>query len=174
MKYTIAERFWPKVNKGGPIIRPELGPCWMWTGCHVQSGHGQLWVDGKMRSATHVALQLAGTPVPAGLFACHHCDNPPCVNTAHLFIGTAADNSADMSRKNRNRKGNDHPFHLHPELVKRGEEVGGARLCTADVVEIRRLRGRGHSLKQIGRMYDVSWTTIRSIDQGKTWRHVNG
>ena len=92
---TLAERFhdyaMPEPNSG----------CWLWLGSWDPRKYGQLRVGKKLRAASHVSLELAGTPVPMGMFACHRCDTPPCVNPAHLFIGTQRDNIADSLRKGR-------------------------------------------------------------------------
>ena len=103
-KGPLEERFWSKVNKNGPIIYPELGPCWMWTGyCSPPQGHGQIGISGKKHVGAHrFALELKlGRPLLPKMQACHHCDNPPCVRDAHLFEGTALDNSQDMVVKGR-------------------------------------------------------------------------
>lgn len=79
---------------------PNSG-CWLWIGATDRRGYGQLRDGGRNRVATHVALELDGRPVPKGMFACHKCDNPSCVNPAHIFIGTQLDNMRDALRKNR-------------------------------------------------------------------------
>lgn len=92
----IESRFWSKVNRsGGPDA------CWPWMGTRILSGYGQIWENGKHRPATHIALRLAGRPLAPGEQACHQCDNPPCVNPAHLFAGSRSDNVQDMVAKGR-------------------------------------------------------------------------
>jgi hypothetical protein len=81
--------------------KPNSG-CWLWSGSLDRKGYGQIRVPGGvLRCATHVALELAGRALPAGMIACHRCDNPSCVNPDHLFHGTHKDNTHDMMRKGR-------------------------------------------------------------------------
>jgi hypothetical protein len=86
---------------------PNSG-CWLWEGACDKHGYGQLRFGqggpGSLRYATHIALELAGRPVPPGRFACHTCDNPPCVNPDHLFIGSQKENMADCIAKGRASK----------------------------------------------------------------------
>ena len=103
----VAARFWVKVDKNGPIPAhcPELGPCWVWTKAADPKGYGRFGIGpsggNRVFFAHRVAMALAGTIPPDELQGCHHCDNPSCCNPAHLFLGTGADNAADMLAKGR-------------------------------------------------------------------------
>lgn len=95
----IAVRFWPRVEKHGP------DECWPWVGTGWfgrNRDYGTIYHNGTTRLATHVSWEMHnGRPFPKGMMACHTCDNPPCVNPAHIFIGTARDNVRDAVQKGR-------------------------------------------------------------------------
>ena len=104
----LVDRFWKKVNKEGPTPEhcPELGPCWIWTAAHKNGKwkYGVITKTGKGDSlvlAHRVSWELHYGPIPEGLLALHKCDNPPCVNPSHLFLGTFFDNTNDMREKGR-------------------------------------------------------------------------
>jgi hypothetical protein len=82
------------------IPEPNSG-CFLWLGAVKSGGYGQININGRIELATHVALELAGRPLPNGQDACHHCDNPYCVNVDHLFPGTAKQNADDSTNKGR-------------------------------------------------------------------------
>lgn len=92
------DRFWAKVRKGED--------CWEWQGGRNSRGYGVFYKDGRrsrQELAHRVSYELAYGPIPSGVFACHSCDNPPCVHPDHLFLGTGLDNSRDSTDKGRHR-----------------------------------------------------------------------
>ena len=105
------------------------------------------------------AFESSYSIVPEGLFVCHSCDNPPCCNPEHLFLGTCPDNNADMREKKR------HAF---------GEKHGGARLTNSDVRKIKSLFSENVSVDLIHKMFPekTSRENITRIFRGERWRHV--
>lgn len=95
-------RFWEKVDKRGD------DECWEWKGTRDRRNYGHFSPLGgeRTRQAHRVAYEMLHGPQPSHLFVCHRCDNPPCCNPAHLFLGTAADNTHDMLAKGRGAASN--------------------------------------------------------------------
>jgi len=91
----IEEEFWTIIDK------QEEGECWIWMGSVMGRGYGQAYWHGHCIGAHRVAWELTNGPIPSGMCVCHMCDNPPCCNPAHLFLGSQKDNMQDGIRKGR-------------------------------------------------------------------------
>jgi hypothetical protein len=123
--------------------------CWEWQGRKNDNGYGMLTVDGVETYAHRHFFALEHGPIPEGMKACHTCDNPPCVNPAHLFLGTTRDNAVDASAKGRTRNGRrdkTHCPHGHPYA---GENLivtsKGHRVCrTCQKATKAKYRAHGH------------------------------
>ena len=95
---TIEKWFWKRVDKTAGQSK-----CWPWTGRRLRAGYGRLVLHGKQENAHRIAFTLTTGAPARGLFVCHHCDNPPCCNPAHLYAGTHQDNVNDKMRRGRAR-----------------------------------------------------------------------
>ena len=143
--------------------------CWLWTGFRSRQGYGiigHVQVAGREvatipvhRLMAHMFLGL-DLSKPRYLYACHYCDNPPCFNPNHLFIGTPGDNSNDCKMKGRERH-------------QLGEQNGGGgKLTEKDIIQIRAFNEHGLLQRQIAEYFGVDQTMISHILSRKQWAHV--
>lgn len=142
------ERFWSKVEKG-----PD---CWVWKE-QMRHGYGSFSIDAKYYQAHRIAYLLTRGPIPPGMFVCHACDNPACVNPAHLWLGTNSDNMADMARKRRARHGQAH------RATKLTEEQVRELLVLAQTGSYRH--------RDLARQFGVARSTVTKLINGTTWIH---
>ena len=150
----VALRFVAQVE----VLQPN--ECWPWIGCIGTGGYGRFGMHRTSWRAHRVAWELTNGPIPDGLCVLHHCDNPPCVNPAHLFLGTDADNVADMVAKGR-------------QSAAPGERNGYAKLTADQVREIyARYHAGGILQRELADEYGINQTNVSSITRGKRWRHV--
>lgn len=129
----------------------QVGDCWEWTGARDRDGYGIFSYARKTYRAPVVALELDGRPVPAGMYACHHCDNPACVKPRHLYPGTPAQNMADAKARGR---------------ISHGKK---AKLTPNDVRDIRL---SAETDGTIAMRFGVSRSAVSMVRSRKTWRDV--
>lgn len=157
----VERRFWSKVDR-------SAGPdaCWPWTASVFKDrdGYGKFQA-GTSRATTRVvyahrfAVELTtGEPIPAGMDVCHRCDNPVCCNPAHLFIGTRAENVADMVAKDRGHRGERHP---------------NTHLTEDDVRAIRSAAAAGTRHQELAVAFGMNRRSIGLIVERRTWRHLD-
>ena len=165
------KRFWSKVAVAGP------NDCWEWKGWKSSpGGYGKFDLRGKKLRAHRVAFAITNGSFFPSLKLCHSCDNPPCCNPAHLFLGTTGDNQADAENKGRWIKKPSKP--KPPPKPKYhfpiGEKHHNAKLVPSDILEICELAKMGLCQRAIAKRFHVSQRNVCSILQGKSWSHVTG
>lgn len=121
--------------------------------------YGSITIDGVQWKVHRWTWTLANGDIQEGLFVLHHCDNPPCCNPGHLFLGTALDNSIDMHSKGR-------------AIIRRGDAHPMRKLNAEAVICIRRRVTEGTRSKDIAEELGVSKATISLIVNRKTWTHI--
>ena len=163
----------PRRAPGNPWTLNELlalatpGPngCLEWTRNRHVFGYGKLTIDKRNVAAHRLAWELANGPIPDGLWVLHHCDNPPCINPDHLFLGTQADNARDAARKGRARGGG-----------PPGEASGNAKLTEADVRLMRWLHfmaaGKYGTIIGLARRFNVNKRTVGAVVHRHSWKHI--
>lgn len=132
--------------------------CWYWTGYVNPRGYGVIKIGRKAMLAHRFGYLLHKGEIPNGLFACHRCDNPTCVNPDHIFLGTNQDNINDMKMKGRSQ---DNLGHKNPR----------AKLNEEQVLIIRSI-SHLHSPKSLALMFDVSRACIYDVLNRKRWNHI--
>jgi len=152
------KRFWDKVDVRG------LDDCWPWLAAKNKEGYGRFSLGSKadnsreVECAHRMAWRLDKGSIPDGMCVLHACDNPPCVNPAHLFLGTKTDNMRDMMNKNRRN----HKGILNP-----------ASRLTEDAVRVARIYcEQGHTIQSMATVFNVSDVTMGKAVNRQTWQHV--
>lgn len=143
--------------------------CWLWMAGRSSEGYGTFRFNGRMQKAPRVAWQLTFGPIPDGLNALHHCDNPPCVRPEHLFLGTIDDNNKDRAAKGRSKGTFKQADPAHPATLRSGERHWLAKVSDQDVIEMRRLTQSGASRKCLAARFNIHAATVSRIVRNE-WR----
>ncbi len=152
----------------------RLGPddCWVWRRSKLYpGGYGKTKIRGVTKLAHRLTFQIH-IGDPGTHFVLHRCDNPPCCNPRHLFLGTHKDNMRDCFEKGRRAKGDSNGARLYPDRLARGESHPGRKLTEKDVIEIRKLRALGWAAISLSAKFGVTYGNICHICSRRNWRHV--
>ena len=150
----VEERVWAKVEK--------TPGCWLWRGARNGHGYGLARKDGRWQRAHRVVYELVVGPIPIGMNLMHTCDNPPCVNPAHLRPATQRENLEDMTRKGRRRNG---------IREQRGMRNAAAKLTDEQVAHIKGMALAGYYQDDIATQFGITRANVSYITW-KTWTHV--
>ena len=165
------ERFWAKTDKSN-----GEDACWVWIAGRTTRGYGTIYWLGTSHLSSRIAYEITYGAIPDGQCVLHKCDNPPCVNPKHLFLGTRQDNLADMRTKGREKHavGTENGAYTCPEKVRRGTAITLSKLDDDKVRDIRNQYDKGDtSYDKLAKQYSVSKQVIASVIHRKTWRHVD-
>lgn len=168
MNEKTKARFWAKVDRDGPTVRADLGPCWIWKAARYRHGpknnlhYGKFGIDGKTHRTHRVSWEINHGAPPSGAMVLHKCDVALCVRPDHLYLGTQLDNVRDCIQRGRDRR---NPI--------RGARHVNAKLSESDVRAIRRRYAAGGVTKTaLGIEFGVSRRLIGHIICRKQWRHL--
>jgi hypothetical protein len=133
--------------------------CWVWNRCKNKNGYGWFSTGKYTKVKAHrLAWIMARGTIPGGLHVCHTCDNPPCVNPDHLFLGTQLQNIHDCRDKGR---------------VPKGQGRSMSKLSDENVIKIRQLyTAGGITQRELSSMFGVAQVSISRIVTQKYWKHL--
>jgi|SRR5882724_11220478 len=139
-----------------------MSACILWDKSTRPNGYGAAVLDGKCTSAHRLVYTQHYGAIPNGMQVLHKCDNPPCVNPAHLFVGTQKDNMRDKHAKGRDRNG--------PRL--RGADHPKSIFTEVQVRKMLKLHRSGKKICAINKRFGGTYSSIWSILNGRSWKHI--
>lgn len=146
-----SERFMRTLNAS------KADGCWLWAGSIASGRYGSFFIGGRRVAAHRYVYEHFNGPIPDGLDVLHRCDTPRCVNPDHLWLGSHKENMEDRNEKHRQARGTRHPR---------------AKLTELQVAEIKTRLQAGEGVRHTARAFGISYTTARSIRDGRCWGWV--
>lgn len=140
--------------------KDEETGCIEWIGSHDVDGYGQTEYKGKNYRTHRLAYKIYIGSIPKGKIVCHHCDNPSCINTDHLYVGTYKDNAHDRMKRGRSN-------------IKTGEESSASKLTRARAIELIQRRKNGERSETLAEDYGITIWTVNDIMKGKSWKNID-
>lgn len=131
--------------------------CLLWQRAHDQNGYGKVAYRGRLWLAHRLSYTFVCGPIPEGQHVLHRCDNPPCINPKHLFLGTIAENNADKARKGRSSRGE-----------------GRRHFVKLSEIQARAIRASEKTRRELSQEYGVSKSQIERIVAGTRWKYLQG
>lgn len=152
-------------------IIPSKNGCIEWNKLRTEYGYGRFCLYGSYVLTHRYSYEIFNGEIN-GLHVCHSCDNPPCINPKHLFLGTPKENINDSSKKGRLHFGKNNGAYTRPDRKPVGDRNGSSKLNTKQVLEILdRVKG-GELPSRIHKDYGISKPHAYQIANGKSWKHL--
>lgn len=136
----------------------NVNECWEWQKFRLKKGYGKFSYKRKSYLAHRISWILFKGTIPKDIYVCHKCDNPPCVNPDHLFLGDQRANIRDMVKKNRR------DFKC--------ENAPSRKLSSKDVLQIRQMIDTGIKIKEISKFFHITHGHVRAIKHRKCWKKL--
>ena len=177
MKLTKAQDRFIRSNPGAQRLFKRVtiseNGCWTWGGAANEKGYGYMAFRGKTWKVHRASYSIFCGEIPDGLHVCHHCDNPSCVNPAHLFLGHAKTNMLDMVRKGRGKNCiTSQQGHFKAGHAPRGERASSAKLARRAAEEILAKAAGGALTKDLMEEYGLARYAIQALLRGETWKDL--
>jgi hypothetical protein len=157
-KHTVGISGFVKILNG---IRRGKNECWEWDHSRTVAGYGRIRIDGKYAFAHRYSWLYHKGEIPKDMMVCHSCDNPPCINPNHLFIGSNTDNMRDCVKKGR---------YVGPPRM-RGVKHPKSKLNDSSVAKIREMYGN-KTIVEIAKIFNIAPSLAHRVARREVWRHV--